>query len=228
MILISAYNSADTLPGVLTGLKEYPSLDILLVDDGSTDATARIARSYGIRTIRHEQNLGKGAALQSGFQYAAEKHYAFVITHDADAQHPPESISDLLSLHEKYPRAVLLGKRTRSRNMPWPRRTSNAISAFLISRRTHRDIYDAQCGFRLIPRPYYAWKCSERKGFIFESEMLICFADNSIDLKFVPIPTLYYGNGQSRMTYFYTTFGFVSMYISSFFKNYRKINNDLP
>lgn len=227
IILISAYNSAGTLPGVLTNLKKYPFLEVLLIDDGSTDTTADIAYSYDVQVIRHKKNLGKGAALQSGFHYATENNFDFVITQDADGQHPAESICGFLSAHEKHPQSILLGSRKRDKRMPWPRRISNAVSAFLITKRIHRKIYDAQCGFRLIPQPFFSWKCSTRRGFIYESEMLICFAENDTDFRFIPIPTLYSKDSKSKMTYFRSTFGFISMYITSFFKDYRKKRYDL-
>jgi glycosyltransferase involved in cell wall biosynthesis len=228
LVLISAYDSADTLPAVLGGLKRYSFPDVVVVDDGSTDGTANIARSYGAHVIRHRKNRGKGAALQSGFRFAESRNADFVITRDADEQHPAGCIRDLLSLHEKYPDAVLLGTRERDRNMPRARKISNALSAFLISLRCGRKIRDAQCGYRLIPAPYYRWHCSKRRGFIFESETLICLADNGVPFHPVPVPTLYPRNNKSKMTYFRSTFGFISMYIASFFKNYRKAQHDLP
>jgi len=225
IILISAYNSAATLPNVLDELKDHNYLNVVLVDDGSDDNTAEIARSYGVHVIRHEKNYGKGAALQTGFHYAAGQEIDFVITQDADEQHPVQFISDFISLYQTYPDAVLLGMRKRNKNMPWIRKFSNSVSAFLLSKRLHRDIYDVQCGFRLIPKRYLSWHFSSLQGFIFESEVLIALAKNAVDFKFVPIPTIY-SESQSKMTYFDSIFGFIFMYIASFFKSYKQRNHD--
>jgi glycosyltransferase involved in cell wall biosynthesis len=226
MILIPAYNSASSLEKVLRGLKNYPDLLILVVDDGSTDNTSEIATSLGAEIIRHSQNCGKGAALQSGFSYAEHKNIDFIITQDADEQHPVDCIREFLALHRSHPAAVLLGCRKRSREMPLHRKLSNAISAFLISIRIGRKIYDVQCGFRLIPKPFYSWELSKITGFIYESEVLIALAKNNVQFKFVSIPTIYHGENKSKMTYFDSTFGFIFMYIASFFKSYRQRNND--
>ncbi len=225
IILISAYNSAATLSNVLDELKDHNYLNVVLIDDGSDDNTAEIARSYGVHVIQHEKNYGKGAALQTGFHYASGQEIDFVITLDADEQHPVQFIPDFLALHQKHPDAVLLGTRQRNKNMPWIRKFSNSISAFLISKRAKQNIYDAQCGFRLIPKRYLSWHFSSLRGFIFELEVLIALAKNAVDFKFVPIPTIYSKN-QSKMTYFDSTFKFIFMYIASFFKSYKQRNHD--
>ena len=226
MILIPAFNSALSLATVINKLSPYPQLAIVVVDDGSTDGSGDIARDLGVTVIRHDKNRGKGAALQRGFAYASEQNMDYVITMDADEQHPPEYIRDLLDMHRRSPDAVLLGTRKRSKEMPLHRKLSNAISAFFISLRTGRKIYDAQCGFRLIPRPYYTWQLSAIRGFIYESESLIALAANGVPFKYLPIPTIYPEGHHSKMTYFDSTFGFIFMYIASFFKTYRQEKHD--
>lgn len=226
LILISAYNSAATLPYVLEELKAFSDLDILVVNDGSSDPTGDIARSFGVHVVDHDANKGKGAALQTGFKYAATQNIDFVITLDADRQHPIENIPNFIQKHKEFPLDVILGKRTRDKNMPWARKFSNSVSAALISLRIKQQIYDAQCGFRLIPKQYLTWNLSSIKGFIFESEVLISLAVNGVKFKFVPIPTLYPHENQSKMTYFDSTFGFIFMYISSFFKSYKQEKHD--
>lgn len=120
LILISAYNSELTLSDVLLDLKAYPELDILVIDDGSTDRTAEIARMAGVHVISHDKNKGKGAALRTGMDYALKQKADLVITMDADKQHPADKIPDFLDLHAAYPDAVLLGKETGTRICPGP------------------------------------------------------------------------------------------------------------
>ena len=227
LILISAYNSERTLPYVLDELKVFPDLDILVVNDGSSDSTGQIAKSFGAHVIHHKVNKGKGAALQTGFKYAALQDINFVITLDADRQHPIGQIDNFIQEHHDFPHAVILGRRKRDKNMPWTRKFSNSVSASLISWRIKQRIYDAQCGFRLIPKDYFTWNLSSIKGFIYESEVLIGLALNKVKFKFIPIPTLYPNTNQSKMTYFDSTFGFIFMYISSFFKSYKQDKHDI-
>jgi len=222
LILISAYNSESTIGKVLDELTAYPDLDILVVDDGSTDKTAAIVEDANIKVISHGKNLGKGAALQTGFTYARSLNIDFVITLDADLQHPIEKIREFIELHKTNPGAIIIGKRARDRNMPFTRKFSNSISALLISWRIGQRIYDAQCGFRLIPSQYLDWHFSNLRGFIYESELLITLALNKVKFCFVDIPTIYPESGETKMTYFDSTFGFIFMYISSFFKSYKR------
>ncbi|MCK5817446.1 MAG: glycosyltransferase family 2 protein [Candidatus Marinimicrobia bacterium] len=227
LILISAYNAAKTLSNVLQEVSKYSELSIVVVNDGSTDNTADIARSFGAHVINHEKNLGKGAALQTGFAYACTRDIDYLITLDADKQHPTDRIPEFIEQHKIYPDAVVLGTRERDKNMPWNRKFSNGVSASLISWRIKHHIYDAQCGFRLIPKRYLSWRFSSIKGFIFESEVLIALSVNGVKFRFVPIPTLYPDTNHSKMTYFDSTFGFIFMYISSFIKSYKQEKHGL-
>jgi glycosyltransferase involved in cell wall biosynthesis len=227
LILISAYNSAATISVVLQELSIFPDLEIVVINDGSQDKTGDIAHSLGAHVIKHEKNLGKGAALQTGFAYARTCNIDYLITLDADKQHPIECIPEFIEQHKTHPDAVILGTRIRDKNMPWTRKFSNSVSASLISWRIRHSIYDAQCGFRLIPKPYLSWNFSSITGFIFESEVLIALAINGVKFRFVPIPTLYPSTNHSKMTYFDSTFGFIFMYISSFFKSYKQEKYDI-
>ena len=107
------------------------------------------------------------------------------------------------------------------------RKFSNSGSAFLISKRIGQNIYDVQCGLRLIPKQYLSWKLSKLKGFIFELEFVIIMAKNGVEFQFIPIPTLYPDQSETKMTYFDSTFGFIFMYISSFFKSYKQEKYDV-
>lgn len=222
IILISAYNAEKTLSDVLNDLSKYKDLEILVINDGSTDKTAKIASDSGVVLLDHEKNLGKGAALQKGFDYASKLDIDFLITFDADKQHPANHINNFIEMHRANPDAIILGSRKRDKNMPWTRKFSNSVSASLTSLRTGQKIYDVQCGFRLIPKKYLSWKLSTINGFIFENEMLIAWADNNIKLLSLDIPTIYGVKHKSKMTYIDSTFGFITMYIASLFKSYKQ------
>ncbi len=222
LILISAYNAEDTLAEVFEELKIYDNLEILVVNDGSTDKTSNIAKNAGAMLVEHSENLGKGAALQSGFKFASKLDIDFVITFDADRQHPANYIPKFIDMYSKHPDAIILGMRKRDKNMPWTRKFSNGVSAWITSLRTGKRFYDVQCGFRLIPHQYISWKLSKIKGFIFENEMLIAWAANKIELLTITIPTIYGKKHKSKMTYIDSTFGFIGMIVSSFFKSYKQ------
>lgn len=227
LILISAYNAAKTLSDVLQEVSKYSELSIVVVNDGSTDNTGDIARSQGVHVIDHKVNQGKGAALQTGFTYARKQDIDFLITLDADKQHPVDKLNHFIQKHKEHPDSIIMGSRKRNKNMPFTRKFSNSGSAFLISKRIGQKIYDVQCGLRLIPKQYLSWKLSKLKGFIFELEFVIIMAKNGVKFQFIPIPTLYPDQSETKMTYFDSTFGFIFMYISSFFKSYKQEKYDV-
>jgi polyprenyl-phospho-N-acetylgalactosaminyl synthase len=94
-VVIAAFNEETALAGVVAGLKGN-DYRILVVDDGSNDATAGIAAAAGAAVVRHPINLGQGAALQTGIDFALASGAEFVVTFDADGQHHPEDVARLL------------------------------------------------------------------------------------------------------------------------------------
>ena len=98
LIIIPAYNEEDALPAVLVEVRrDLPDLDVLVVDDGSTDDTRRVAREAGAQVIALPFNLGVGGALRTGFRYACENGYERAIQLDADGQHEPAAVRQLLA-----------------------------------------------------------------------------------------------------------------------------------
>jgi glycosyltransferase involved in cell wall biosynthesis len=104
LVILPALNEAAALPDVLRELRRCcPQLDVLVVDDGSADDTAALARAQGVAVARLPFNLGVGGALQTGFRYAVDHGYGRAIQFDADGQHDPSQIGALLArLDEGY------------------------------------------------------------------------------------------------------------------------------
>src|SRR5258706_10031395 len=94
-VVIAAYNEAGVIARVITDVRRrgYP---VVVVDDGSADATAEVAAEAGAVVINHPVNLGQGAALQTGIEYALAEGADFVVTFDADGQHRADDIAGLL------------------------------------------------------------------------------------------------------------------------------------
>lgn len=98
LIAIPAYNEEASLGSVLDELETYhPREHIVVIDDGSTDGTSRVARAAGVRVIRHAVNLGVGAAIGTAYKYAAGHKYDRMIQLDADGQHRPDHLEQLLT-----------------------------------------------------------------------------------------------------------------------------------
>jgi glycosyltransferase involved in cell wall biosynthesis len=98
LIAVPALNEREALPNVLTMLKQsFPTATILVIDDGSSDSTPRIAIEQGVRVVIHPFNLGVGAAMRTAFKYAIQYDYSYVIQFDADGQHSEKYVLDLLA-----------------------------------------------------------------------------------------------------------------------------------
>ena len=97
LVVIPAYNESEALPATIAGLREvHPELDVLVIDDGSDDGTAEVARSLGVQVLSLPFNLGIGGALRCGFRYAVREGYERGVQFDADGQHDPTEIQTLL------------------------------------------------------------------------------------------------------------------------------------
>lgn len=98
LILIPAHNEAENIPALLDDLlHRHEARHVLLIDDGSTDDGGALARARGCKVLRHHFNLGYGASLLSGYHYALIHDYEAVVQMDADGQHPPRALPDLLA-----------------------------------------------------------------------------------------------------------------------------------
>lgn len=189
LVLIPAYNEELRVTKVVLGALEF--LPVLVVDDGSSDATALQARSAGAEVIRQKPNQGKGAALQAGFAWALNQNYDFVMTLDADGQHDPEEIPSFLSAYSARQADLIIGQRDFS-SMPAVRRVSNSLGARLLSWAVGQRIPDNQSGYRLISRRLMKFSGEPAEpGFEFEVEMIVRCIVNGCELEWVPIRTIY-------------------------------------
>ena len=187
--LIPAYQAAGQLGEVLERLaRSAADLPVLVVDDGSRDATAEVARMYGARVLSFAANRGKGYALLAGFGALAE--FDGVLTLDADGQHPPECAAEFLRAF-RGGADLVLGRRRRSANMPAGRRFANAFSSGWASALAGQPIRDSQCGYRLYGRRLLAITPSTPGRYEVETEIAVRAARLGFRLVDVEIPTVY-------------------------------------
>jgi glycosyltransferase involved in cell wall biosynthesis len=211
VVVIPAFNAAATLPELIRRIEpSVPRAQILVVDDGSKDATSAIAAAEGVRVLKHHRNFGKGRALRTGFEYVVRStNDEFVVTMDADLQHRPEELPSFFMMQQFHSYDLLVGYRPRwGTTMPLPRKLSNAITSFLVSARTGVPIRDSQCGYRLISRQVLESVGTTADGYEAETEFLIKAAQQGFRIGFVPISTVY-GNERSYMTNARTTLRFL-------------------
>ena len=216
-VIIPAFNAAGTLPELISKIKnlDNPPEEILVVNDGSTDQTSQNARNERISVIDISTNQGKGWALKTGFDYYfGQKYKGFVLCIDADLQHPPEYISQFINYaHNTGCRFVIGNRSKKPGEMPLHRIMSNRITSFIISKITGQNIYDSQCGFRLIDIDIVKNLDLVEKGFQLESEMILKAAEQGVQIGFVPIPVIYHDTG-SHIGNFRDTVKFIRMVLN--------------
>jgi len=193
-VVVPAYRAAATVGDVITRVQAAnPGATVLVVDDGSDDDTATHALAAGAAVASHEQNQGKGRALGSGLGAAvALEGMRYVVTLDADGQHPPERIADLLAPLMAGEADLVVGARDRDpRVMPAPRRLTNWLSSTLVSRAIGTAVPDSQSGFRAMTRAVAAQVRPAGQRYEFETEFLFAAAAGGFRIGAVPIPTVY-------------------------------------
>lgn len=194
-IVIPAYNAAATLPELTQRIRRaVPDVPMLIVDDGSTDTTPDVLASLEIPHRRHENNRGKGEALKTGFAEALTGDADAVVQLDADLQHEPESLPLFFEMFEQGDMDMIIGTRDfSSGGMPRPRRMSNRMTSWMITRLTRTRIPDSQSGYRLIGRRVLETVSAKSSGFDFESEFLLSAIKSGFAIGTVPIATVYQG-----------------------------------
>jgi glycosyltransferase involved in cell wall biosynthesis len=194
--LIPAYQAEAHLAGVLERLRALPERpDVMVVDDGSRDGTARVAREHGARVESFPVNRGKGHALLAGF--AALTDYDAVVTLDADGQHPPENYPDFVAAAGRGADLVL-GARARTPDMPASRRFANAFSSGWSTWLAGQRVSDSQCGYRLYRREVLSRTPLTAGRYEFETEIVVRAARLGFRLGEVTIPTVY-GDEKSQI-----------------------------
>jgi len=165
LVIIPAFDEERTLTGVLTALHALDAgLDVLVVDDGSSDATAEIDRQCGALVVSHPFNLGYGAALQTGYLFAARGPYRFLVQMDADGQHAAGDVPRLLAALRGGGADVALGSRFAAQgefHMSAVRRLGRACLQFLLAVCGGPRVADPTTGFQAYARPVFELCCGE-------------------------------------------------------------------
>jgi len=156
LIIVPAYNEEESLHGVIQDLRSHvPQADILVVNDGSSDRTAAVARQSGVKLASLSFNLGIGGAMQTGFQYARMKDYDIAIQFDGDGQHVAAEIEILLAALQKGGSDIVVGSRFLKRGDYRPsffRKVGISIFSTVLSAIIGIPVTDTTSGFRAVNR----------------------------------------------------------------------------
>jgi glycosyltransferase involved in cell wall biosynthesis len=175
LAVIPCCNEEAAIGSVVLKTKRFVT-HVLVVDDGSSDETRNVAKEAGATVISHKKNRGKGAAIRTGFQYALDNNFDYVVTIDGDGQHNPLEIPKLLDNVINNGHDISIGYRVGSdTEMPIWRRVGKRVLDYTTSMGTGGVVTDSQCGFRAFNKKAVKAITPKLRGeaFSVESEQLI-------------------------------------------------------
>ena len=187
-IIIPAYNEQESIGRVIAGAKEY-SEKIIVVDDGSKDNTHENAKHSGVVVLKHTVNLGKGAALKTGCEYAFQNGASKVIVMDADTQHDPKEIPKFLEALKDHDLAI--GIRKVPDSMPLVLKFGNKFINQTLGLLHGIKVPDSQCGYRGFTINAYHQIKWDAADYYVETEMLIKAGKKNLKYTTIPIETIY-------------------------------------
>jgi glycosyltransferase involved in cell wall biosynthesis len=198
LVVVPAYNEEQVISQTLVSLiqtlrtlKQHS--EIVIIDDGSTDRTYKLASQHQVTILRHLLNRGLGGALGTGMAYAKQQQPDVVVTFDADGQHDPDDIKPLIKPILTGQKDVVIGSRMLDNNqdMPWERKTVNTIANLLTTMLFHHYSTDSQSGLRAFSRT--AVNCINVKTDRMEvaSEFFHQISKHHLRYGEIPIKTIY-------------------------------------
>ncbi len=206
LVAIPCLNEAATIAEVVRAVpRQIPGLtavDVVVIDDGSTDNTGALAILAGAYVVRHTRNRGVGAAFQSALTYAISHGYDLMVNIDGDRQFDPQDIPKLVA-------PVIAGEAdmvTASRfidpalrpDMPQVKLVGNHLMSYLISKLVRKKYADVSCGFRCYSREAFL-RMNLQGAFTYTQETFLDFAANNVEIKEVPIKVTYFDDRESRV-----------------------------
>jgi len=188
---IPAYNEEKTIAKVILKARKYVD-KVIVCDDGSTDMTAEIAEALGAEVIRHERNMGYGAAVGSLFKRAREKDPDIMITLDADGQHNPDDIPKLIKPILNGEADIVIGSRflTSEAEIPTYRKIGIKIINWITGAKA-KKISDTQSGYRAYSKKALQLIKPAEMGMGVSTEILLKAERNNLKIKEVPIRIFY-------------------------------------
>ena len=199
LALIPAFNEAGPIADVIHRAQRHVQ-EVVVVDDGSSDATSAVARAAGATVLRHDVNRGKGAAIITGLNHLRQSPAQYGIFLDADGQHDPDAIPEFIALAEQTGAGIVIGSRmTDTRTMPTLRLWTNQFMSRVTGQLARQVIPDSQCGYRLLARAVLPDLHLATARFETETEMLIQAGRAGHKIVSLPVRTIYLPDRVSRI-----------------------------
>ena len=217
-VIIPTYNESKAIAGLINQIRKL-GLKVIIIDDGSKDDTVKIAASSGAEVLRNESNVGKGASLIKGYNFAFAQGFDAVISMDGDGQHSCSDIQAFIQKAEVSQSAVIVGNRmVMIKEMPALRVITNRFMSALISLIVKQQIPDTQCGFRLVRKEVLAQMDLSTSKYETESEVLIRAARLGFKIESIPVKTIYTGQ-KSQINPLIDTLRFLRFMVLEFMRS---------
>jgi len=193
---IAAYNEARYVGSIVLQARQYVD-EVIVVDDGSTDNTATVAKLAGATVIRHNENRGKGTAIQSILAEAKRRNPDILVLLDADAQHDPNEIPILIKPISEGFDLVIGSREAQKDKTPRYRRIGKKVILRSTRLASKANISDSESGFRALSPKAINDLELKANGFAVESEMITVAADKNLRITEVPISNIYTKDGST-------------------------------
>jgi glycosyltransferase involved in cell wall biosynthesis len=197
---IPCFNEQQFIADIVSRAKKHVD-EVIVVDDGSTDATANIAQAAGAIVIRHMDRGGAGVATRAAFQAATTSNADILVTLDGDGQHNPDEIPQLLAPILQKKADLVIGSRfievTQQTNIRWYRKFGIDVINWLYNVGAKVKVSDSQSGFRAHSRKLFDTVAITENGFGFSVQVLIQARNKGLRVKEVPISCIYHPNGST-------------------------------
>ena len=194
LVILPAFNEAVTIGDVIqripTAIGQIDEIEVLVVDDGSTDNTADLARRYGARVVSHSRNMGVGRAMQTGLSEAVRHSFDVAVNIDADGQFAPEDIPKLVRPVVSGDAELVTASRFKDPEripvMPTVKLLGNRGMSWLISQLTGERFFDVSCGFRAYSREALL-RLTLTARFTYTQEMFLLLCHHGLRCAEIPI-----------------------------------------
>ncbi len=227
IVIIPAYNEASCIAGVIKSvMKEAPEADIVVVDDGSNDATIEIARGEGVKVLCQRFNLGIGATMQTGYKYAWANGYEIAVQFDGDGQHPAHEIGELIQPLIDKTADVVVGSRFLGRGDYKPsvsRWAGIAIFSKVVSAIVREKVTDTTSGFRAVNRAVIEFYCSNYPDDYPEVEVLVLLHKKGFKIVEIPVTMVERMGGSSSITPLRSAYYMIKVLLAIFVELLRRV-----
>jgi glycosyltransferase involved in cell wall biosynthesis len=224
--IVPARNEADCVGGVIDEIRAFdPGLEVVVIDDASTDRTAEIARGHGAVVVRLPFNLGIGGAVQTGFRYALEHGFDLAVRLDGDGQHDPDELPLLLGPLLAGEADIVVGSRFAGRGgyrPPLARRLGIKLFAGVVSLLVRQRVTDTTSGFQALNRRGIALFAADYPHDYPEVEATVMVFKHRLRLAEVPVRMRERASGESSITALRSAYYLVKVLLAIFVALFRR------